>query len=141
MANLEQGLRAYWLSLLAVTTLVASRIYALKLPQAPTYPAVRFQLVAQMDRVRSHDRGDEGLVTMRIQVDSMAVEASGSDPFEKAKAVAATLQELSGFRGVIGSPALLHITKAWLINVTDTYVPEEFRIVRRMQEYAVSYYE
>lgn len=142
--NLERGLRTYLLTLSGVTTLVSTRIYGLRLPQSPTYPAVRFQEVGKRQDY-THD-GDSGLSWVRMQIDSVAREVSGTDPFETVKTLAraikgsGTTPGLSGFRGTWGTvPNTVTVSGVFLISEFDTYEPDELQVVRRLQEYRIQF--
>ena len=57
------------------SALVSARIYPMRLPQPPTYPAVRYQVIGAP---RTHAMGvDTGEVHARVQVDCYATTYSG----------------------------------------------------------------
>lgn len=92
---LEQGLRAHLLADESVAAIVGPRVYALQLPQRPTYPAITFRRVG-VQRFPTLDGGPE-LAGVRVQVDCMAT------GYEAAKNLAAAVRgALHGHRGDLG---------------------------------------
>lgn len=131
-------------TLSAVTTLASTRLYQMKLPQSPTYPAVRVQQISVVDT--HHLRGVSQPTTYRVQVDAYVREASGLDALGSCQALAAAIHGdgngpsatgLHGWKGAIGSPPLTVqlVTRA---NYAEGYDPEELRTVRIRQEYMVT---
>lgn len=125
----------------AVTAIVSGRIYADKLPQKGTYPAVLVQLVHEPTSY--HLRG--GLRNRaRVQVDAYAAEGSGVDAYTQVMALADAIHGddagsgLSGWAGEIGSPAL-RVTAILRIERTRGYEPEELRLLRQRQDYWVHF--
>lgn len=120
----------------AVTALVSTRIYQLKLPQQPTYPAIRVQLV--VERTGHHLRGRDGLAPVRVMVDMFAMEVSGSDPYASATTVGATVFDaLDGKRFLAGSPPALNIRGVLRVDRRVGYEADELRLVRESQDYMV----
>lgn len=121
----------------AVAALVGARVYQLKLPQKPTLPAVRVQLIDEP--VRYHLRGSVAVMRARVQADSYAAEASGSDPYASVTALAAAVDAaLSGQRwSDDGSPVTIEVTGCFRQNRMVLYEAEELRLVRVMQDYYV----
>jgi hypothetical protein len=70
----EIAVRARLVATSAVTALVSTRIYTLKLPDTVTYPAIRVQLIDEPQR--KHLRGPDGLTRARVQVDVYEREAA-----------------------------------------------------------------
>jgi hypothetical protein len=143
--TVEEAVRARILDLAAVTALVSTRVYMLKLPQQPTLPAVRVQLVA--DNVEQQLRGPDGIRRGRVQVDIYAAEAAGS-PYASVTAVADALDGdglgtnasgLFGWIGDIGSPALEVLNVRYAAPRRAWYESEEKRQVRMMLDYYVEY--
>lgn len=123
----------------AVTALVSMRNYTHKLPQSATFPANRVQLVSEVTAY--HLRGQEQVLTARIQVDTLAEETSGDDPYAEANAVAVAVNDaLSGNRAKwsSGSPPF-EVVGCFRINRRVTYEADELRLVRVMQEYSVNF--
>ena len=121
----------------AVTALVSTRIYQGVLPQSPTLPAVRVQVISE---VRSqHLRGGAAVVKSRVQVDSVA---SGGNPISSAKAVDVAIvgnesgSSLLGFKGVVGGFMVHNVEPA---GVRETYDAEELRQYRVMRDVIVSW--
>lgn len=80
------------------SALVASRVYPLRLPQGPTYPAVRYQLIGAP---RTHLMGDDPDASIgvhaRVQVDCYADTYAGAH--ELAEQVRLALSRWSGTSG------------------------------------------
>lgn len=143
--TVEEAVRTRVLALTPVTTLVSARVYLDKLPQSPTYPAVRVQLIS--DPRDQHLRGPNATQRARVQVDCYASESSGVDPYARALAVSEAVEGdglgdgasgLAGWIGTIGSPAFS------VLNAVPTerkrfYDPDELRLVTMSQDYLVTY--
>lgn len=122
-----------------LTALVGSRIYHVKLPQKPTLPAVRVQLI---DEPRDyHLRGVHGSTRALVQVDAYAAEVSataGYDPKATVDAVAAAIDAaLSGQRFTNGSPATIEITSCFRDARRPLYDADDLRLLRVSQDYRV----
>lgn len=120
----------------AVATLVSTRVYQVKLPQKPTLPAVRVQLIDEPKGY--HLRGAHGSTRALVQVDAFASE-SVSDPKAAVDAVAAAIDaSLSGQRFAAGgSPAALQIMAAFRQSRQPLYEAGELRLVRVTQDFIV----
>ena len=119
-----------------VTALVGTRVYPLRLPQGPTYPAIRYQ---KIDAPRTHlMTWDPGEVHARVQVDSYA------KTYDGAQALAAQVRgALSRWGGAAGGVTVEHV---FLDDERDIDEPEplhdgESGIYRVMQDYIVHYGE
>lgn len=143
--TVEEAVRTRIAACAAVVALVGSRIYMDKLPQSPTYPCVRVQLIS--DPAGQHLRGPDRMGRARVQVDCYASEASGVDPYARATAVSEAVEGdglgdgasgLSGWIGSIGSPAF-RILDALPTDRKRFYDPEELRLVTMSQDYIVFY--
>lgn len=137
MTPIEQAVLRKLLATAAVTALVSQRVYQLKLPQGPTYPAIKVQLI---DRGATHHlRGGSKTFRTRVQVDSYAYEASGTDPYAVVSTVAdAVFDALDGKAPfTTTSPSDLRVTGAFLIDRTPGYESEELKIVRLREDYWV----
>ena len=130
----------------SVTALVGTRIYQLVLPQRPTLPAVRVQVIDEDDP--QHLRGPVGKQQSRIQVDAYGAEAAG---YVAVAAIAAAIHGdglggsatgLSGFVGDVGgSPAEIHIAAVQRLTRSPMYEAGELRLVRIRQDYRVTWAE
>ena len=122
----------------AVTALVSTRIYALKLPQDPVTPAVRVQLIDEPSEY--HLRGDVGLTRARVQTDCYVKEnVSGGNPYGRANTLADAVHvALSGqtFQNA-GSPAEIEVSGCFRASRIVMYESAEFNAVRVMQDYIV----
>lgn len=121
----------------AVAALVGTRVYQLILPQKPTLPAVRVQLID--DPSLYHLRGSEDTARARVQVDAYADEMQSADPKATADAVAAAVHAaLSGQRFMAsGSPAPLEVLGAFRDARRTLYEADELRLVRVSQDYLI----
>jgi hypothetical protein len=142
-----EAVRTRLLQIDALTALVGTRIYALKLPQSPTLPAMRLQQIGREEL--THLRGSTGIYRARVQVDAVTEEASGGDPYEEAHAVSdaahgdgfdcENASGLNGWRGDIGSPAftitgVLPVPSGGPREMVD---PDELNQVKVMHDYFV----
>lgn len=116
---------------------VADRIYQLHLPQRPTLPAIRVQLIDEP--AMHHLRGGSLLIRSRVQVDTYAAELDGGDAYQVADALAAAVHEaLDGaIFSIAGSPGTIEILAIYRDNRMPTYEPEELRLVGIMQDFIV----
>lgn len=126
-------LRAYLIGGSAVSTLVGTRVYPVKLPQNPTYPAVTYE---QVSGVRDYTLcGPNGLAWPRVTISSWALSYSG------ARALAdAVRQRISGFHGEWGSSPPTQIGSVHLDNELDLY-EDEAEVYRVAQDYIISFNE
>jgi hypothetical protein len=137
--NVEEAVRQ---RILDLSTPAGSRVYMLKLPQRPTLPAVRVQLID--DPEEYHLRGGSTFGRARVQVDCYDAESSGADPYGSVNDLAAAVNGddagsgLSGWRGELGSPALT-ITGAFRVDRQALYEGEELRMVRMRLDFMVHY--
>ncbi len=127
----------------ALTALVGSRIYAMKLPQSPTLPAVRVTLVSQNDP--AHLRGTVRRVRARVQVDAVSGERVTADPLSQARAVDAAAHGafsggaatgLSGWAGEVFSPAVT-VSGILPIDAREGYFADDLRQVVASRDYEV----
>lgn len=134
------GVRARLLAQSGVTALVASRIYAQTLPQSPTLPAVRLQVISEDEAL--HLRGTNGLLRTRVQVDSIAEVTSGSDVRADATAVDAAVHGdgansgLCAYTGVSGG---IHIESVLPADRREGYDAEELRQYVVSRDYYVTF--
>jgi hypothetical protein len=94
-----ESLRAFLLADATIAGLLVSdgmgRIYPDELPQGPTYPAVRYTLISELDNYAS--QGAVQLTRIRYQIDCYAPRA------RDARTVARALRDrLRGFKGTMG---------------------------------------
>lgn len=126
-----------------LNTLAGQRVWNLKLPQRPTLPAVRVQVIS--DPKDYHLRGGITLGRARIQVDAYADEAAGGDPYDIAQDLADQINgddAGSGLSGAQWDSAVspnFEVTGAFRIDRSALYEPDELRLVRIRQDYDVHY--
>lgn len=89
-----------------LSALVGTRIYAVKLPQNVTYPAVTFQVISGLPR--THLMGsDDALAAPRVQVS--AWDTSLTDAIAVADQIKAALQDYTGTMGGDGGVTVQRI--------------------------------
>jgi hypothetical protein len=146
--TVEEAVAERILALAPVAAIAGTRVYQLKLPQAPTLPAVRVQLIDETPSY--HLRGRFGLSPARVQVDAFAEERSGADPYAEAAALADAIcgdrvaagqpVGLSGWRGDAGgSPATLRVGFVRLVDRRPMYEHGATRMVRMQLDFTVWY--
>ncbi len=96
MANVGQNVRTYLQTKSAVTDLISTRMYPLRLPQNATMPAITYQIVSRTHE--EHMTGAAGLALARLQLDCYATTHAGSHAL--AEAVRASMH---GYRGTMGT--------------------------------------
>jgi len=133
--TVEKAVVARLASDAGVAALVGQRVYQLIMPQKPTLPAVRVQLIS--DPEFYHLRGGSVAARARVQTDVFTAAASGYDAATTLAAVVDTV--LSGAKFTIGSPPEIEITGAFRDNRFVAYEPDELRMIRVMQDYIVWY--
>lgn len=143
--TVEEAICTRVASLTAVIALAGSRVYLDKFPQSPTFPAVRVQLVDDVED--QHLRGPIGTKHARVQIDHCTQESSGTDPYAAAEALAeatkgdglgTSASGIAGFKGGIGSPAFVIENCRPVMRMRD-YDPAELRVVTIRQDYEVAY--
>lgn len=118
-----------------VSALVGTRVYQLLLPQQPTLPAIRVQLI---DEPRwYHLRGESAVTRARVQVDVFEA-ATIAAPYVSAAAVADAVDAaLSGQVFTDGSPTTLEVVGVFRQDRQVLYEADELRLVRVLQDYWV----
>ncbi len=128
--TLEAELRTYTLAGPAVAALVGTRMYARKLPQNPTLPAISFQ---RIDTRRLHDMaGPDGLPKPRMQVTCW-----GTTPAAASDLAAVVRQRLDGYRGAWGA---IDIGACQCVGEKDLDDPETGRVAVA-QDYMIQFTE
>lgn len=125
----------------AVTTLVGTRIYQVKLPPKGIFPSIRVQRVGNDEFM--HMRGVNRLMRARVQVDSIASEEYTPDVVTAATAVDAAVHgsgdgtALGGWKGVVSGITVTGILPA---GVREGYDALELRQFKVMRDYWVWFY-
>lgn len=139
----EEAVIARLSSISAVTALVSTRIRQLMFAQSETWPAVRVQLIGEVEYYTLE--GSNGVLRARVQVDSVAQVGSGTDPYAAALALAAAINGdgngasatgLSGWRGSLGSPPV-DVKGMFRVDRGVEYEHGAERLVRVRQDYHV----
>lgn len=119
----------------AVTALVSTRVYAMTLPQHPTFPAIRVSLIDEPEQY--HLRGKERMTRARVQVDCFARKMSGNDPKALATSIATAVNDALTVEGwSVGSPPLV-VSGAFQILRRLVFESEELQIVREMRDFRI----
>lgn len=143
--TVEEAITARIETLAPVIALAGDRVYLDKLPESPTYPAVRVQLID--DPLGYHLRGPDGTKRARVQVDMYAEETSGGDPYASVTALADAIDGngkgtaatgLSGWIGDVGSPPVV-VRGCFRTNRLRRYDPDELRLLTMTHDYIVWY--
>lgn len=127
--SLETEIRARLAADSTLSGLVSTRLYALKLPQEPTYPAVTYQRISG-PRL-SHLSGSSDFGTARLQIDSWG------KPYLSVQSVAAAIRvSLHGYHGMLST---LRVA-IQLDNERDEY-DDDAEIYRVSQDYRLQHSE
>ena len=130
--TLEQAVRAELVATPAVSALVGTRVWQLKLPQKPILPALRLQLIDEP--IGYHMRGPDGAVRARLQIDAFESETA-DDPYADVTALADAVDD-----ALTGEPFTsegLQITGCFRNTRRVGYDADDIRVVRCMQDYTV----
>jgi hypothetical protein len=126
----------------AVSAIVGSRVYRLKLPQQPTLPAIRVQRVSRVE-YEGHLRGRSGRFRSRIQIDAFASEydSQNPDPLGTQDALMTAIDN-----AIVGkafdsgdSPPTIQVWVVLSANAYEEYEAGELRQVRGPQDYFVTW--
>lgn len=130
--TVEEAVIAKLKATAAVTTLVSTRVYMLKLPARPTLPAVRVQVIS--DPERKHLRGPHGGSEARIQIDAYVAETD-ADPYGKAASLAIAVNDALVYEGfTVGS---VRVQCAERIDRRAMREADELNLVRILQDFRV----
>lgn len=121
----------------AIAAVVSARVYQLILPESPTYPAIRVQLIAEPGM--SHLRGADALTRARVQTDAYVDATTGDDPYATAATLNAAIQAALVDDGPFsaGTPPARRVTGVLPFPRQVLYEAEERRLVRVMQDFIV----
>ena len=112
------------------------RIYPLKLPQNPEFPAVTYQIIS--GRPEYHIDGVAGVAEIRLQVDCWAVDKDSTSGYESSRALAEAVRgALSAYSGTVGDVV---IQSCFLENRRTLY-EDGAEIYRESLDFAVAYTE
>jgi hypothetical protein len=116
-----------------VTAIAGQRVYQLVLPQKPTLPAVRVQLVDEPKTY--HLRGGELMTRALVQTDCFGAESGGYAAVETLAAAVETA--LTGEPFFVGTPSAIEITGAFRVSRRPMFESGELRQVRISQDFVV----
>lgn len=116
----------------AVTALVSTRIYLLKLPQRPTLPAIRVQLIS--DPQNKHLRGPDRATRARIQVDAYQAETA-VDPYGSVEDISEAVNDALVFAGF--TVAGVQVQSAERVDRRAMREADELNLVRMLQDFQV----
>jgi hypothetical protein len=144
--GIEVAVLMHLLAQSPVISVVGTRGYQLRLPQKPTLPALRTQLIGEVEMVTL--KGDlTNLFAARVQVDLWTNETDGGDGYTTARdggvAIrnALMLTSAGGQVFSVGSPAEIAVSSVELLDRTIEYEPEEFRQIRLRQDFRLMFQE
>jgi Protein of unknown function (DUF3168) len=127
MARIEEALEARLTGFAGLVALVADRIYPVRLPQNPVYPAITYQRVSG---VREHTMGsDPGIAAPRFQVSVWGT--SVQDTIDVSAQVQAAL---SRFSGVVSGVTIQDI---FLENELDVGYEATVQVYHRANDFIV----
>ena len=147
MANFYRAFRDHVSTLAPVVAIVGSRVHSIKYPQTPTYPAIRVNRIGVPEVETSHS-GDFGLWVSQYQIEiaSSEAQALNGDPLAEVQSVANILHAradeggFAAFTGLLGiAPNQLTIGVMMLTNESETYDPDELRVLRSIQIWRVQH--
>jgi len=123
----------------AVAALVGTRVYQLKLPQQPTLPAIRVQLIAEP--ARYHLRGVVNAWEALVQVDAYAHEFDPAfpDPYDRVQQVATAIDRV--LSGSLVTLDTIAIVGCFRVSRAPLYEPDALRLARLLQEYRCLYHD
>jgi hypothetical protein len=138
LTTVEVAVRRFLASQPTVTALVGQRIYQLILPQNPTLPAIRLQVISEPPNY--HLRGKVDATRTRIQVDAYGsttlVAGSTTDPYTVVNNVADAVDDVlvgnSGF-----TIDTVKVTAAFRVTRRAFFEAEELRVIRVSQDFDV----
>ena len=114
-----------------LTALVSTRIYANKLPQSVSYPAVSYQVISGIPRTHLMN-ADDDLTAARVQVSSW--DDNITDAMLVADQIKAALQDFSGTMGGDGGLTVQRVF--YELGPVDVYDPE-IKIHNIVQDFIV----
>ena len=119
--TIETGLRTHLLADGPVAALVVTRVYPLKLPQSPTYPALTYEIISDIPHRAL--AGDSDLERIRVRIHCWAATYTGA--VDLAGKVRTAVADFSGTMGTTEVPSVKFET--WNDLFED--VPEVYRRV------------
>ena len=132
--TVEEVVRDRLVNTAAVTALVSTRIYMLKVPQNVTFPVVRIQEIDEPSDY--HLRGEQDLTRARVQVDCYVSEAAGYRALVTLANAAHVALSGETFTNV-GSPLERAVAACFRQMRRVMYEGEEQRLIRMLQDYFV----
>lgn len=137
MAHPDWIVRVRLAAISAVTALVSTRIYGLKVRQGSDRPYVRVQRISRSEPF--HARGPIGIKEARVQVDCVANTKLVAEQLIDAvhgDGLGDTASGLSGWKGEIGSPAVV-VRGIFPLDDAEDFTSEELEIFRMRRDYRV----
>ncbi len=101
--TIEEGLYVFLTNNEAISALLASRVYLLRLPQNPIYPAVVYKVISEKQPM-THGGTPGDLVTIRVQFDCHGGRYALSKQLKNVLKA-----ELDGFNGLMGLVQVGHV--------------------------------
>ncbi len=132
--TIEQALRDHLLADTNISSVVATRVYPLELPQNPAFPSITYQIIS--DEPTYTQDGDSGLDRPRIQIDTWA------ETYSESISLAALIRSrLSGFRGTVSGKEIQGIFRDSSRDFREVLADGVTKIYRRSQDYFVWHVE
>jgi hypothetical protein len=130
--NVELAVRSHLAQDSGVTTLVSTRIYQVRLPQSPTLPALRVQLISEPHN--HHLRGPDGAARARVQIDTYVSDGI-ADPYGSIDAIGSAIR--TALDGATFTVSGVEVTGAMCVDRRVMYEADDLRLWREMQDYIV----
>lgn len=112
------------------------RIYALKLPQNPEFPAVTYQIVS--GRPEYHINAVAGLAEVRLQIDCWAADEENESGYDQARALAEAVRgALSAYTGTVGDVVI----EACFLENRRTIYEDGAQVYRESLDFVLGYAE
>ncbi len=140
--TIEEAFRAQLIADEDVAAIVDARVYTLILEQSATFPAIRIQLVSEIELMTL--RGDlTNLFAARLQVDAWAAYDGSDDPNAAARALGRAVHWalMRAPFSAGSSPIEIEVTSTQLADRGVDYVADEQKLVRVRQDYIAIYHE
>jgi hypothetical protein len=145
--TIEQAVLEHVLASGPVAAIVGTRGYQLILPQKPTLPALRVQLISEIERLRL-DGELTNLFWARVQVDLWTNTRDNGDGYALAREGGIAIRNALALRSAGGqsfssggSPGELEVTSVEPLDKAIDYEAGELRQIRARQDFGVMFRE
>lgn len=124
--SIYKALRAFLLADAPLAAVLGTRIYPIKLPQNPTFPAVTIQQISGFRY--GHLRGPASLARPRYQIDAWTHARSSASAFEECQVLGGLLlSRLEAYSGMMAdtSTSPVSVYQVWVEFIDDRELFEE----------------